>query len=104
MEGRGARSHIFRLRIRSCSNILNSDPGPKNLQIWESDTCSIQPKSSNVFTYEMPFVKNTQTPAAQKIKTDYESRPNFSHNFDSGSRSERKTQDPAGVDSGTQDP
>jgi len=39
-----------------------------------------------------------------KMKSDSGSRSGFSQIFDSGSRSERKTQDPAGVDSGIPDP
>ena len=38
----GGRSHFFRLRLRSCSKILNpgQDQGPAIFQIWESDSCS----------------------------------------------------------------
>jgi len=38
----GGRSHFFRLRLRSCSEILNpgQDQGPAIFQIWESDSCS----------------------------------------------------------------
>jgi len=48
----------------------------------------------------------TQTPAAAEIKnsTPDGSGSGFSQNFDSGSGYERKTQNPAGIDSGTPDP
>jgi len=48
----------------------------------------------------MPYRKTTQTPAAPENEKCLQSRPDFSQIFDSGSRSERKTPDPAGVDSG----
>jgi len=57
----------------------------------------MQPKFSNVFTQEMPYVKTTQTPAA--AENEKWLRLRFSQIFDSGTGSERKTQDPAGVDS-----
>jgi len=41
----------------------------------------------------------TQTPLLPKLKSDFGSGSGFSQIFDSGS--ERKTQNPAGVDSGT---
>jgi len=37
---RGVRSHLFRLRLRSCSKVFNPDSGPEIFQIWESDSCS----------------------------------------------------------------
>jgi len=43
----------------------------------------------------------TQTPATAEIESD--SGSGFSEIFDSGSGSERKTQNPAGIDSGTPD-
>jgi len=45
-------------------------------------------------------MKTTQTPAA--AENDSRSRSGFSQFYDSGSRSERKTQDPPGVDSAFQ--
>ena len=40
-----AVSHIFRLRLRSCSELFepgygSETPSPKNFQIFESDSCS----------------------------------------------------------------
>jgi len=61
---------------------------------------SIQPKFTHVFTKEM----TTQTPATAEIEKWLQIRSDFSQSFDSGSGSERKTQNPAEVDSGTPDP
>jgi len=46
----------------------------------------------------------TQTPATAEMEKWLRIRVVFSHIFDSGSGSERKTQNPVGVDSGKPDP
>ena len=57
----------------------------------------MQPKISNGFILEMTFIKNKQTPATAEMKSDTGS--GLLHIFDFGS--ERKTQNPSGVDSGS---
>jgi len=113
LEGRSGRSHIFRLRLRSCSEIFKPDPGPtpKNVQIWESDSCSDSGyhrcnRHSAMFILRICHIWKPSRFLLLKMKSDSESGSGFSQIFDfgSGAGTERKTQDPAGVDSGTPDP
>jgi len=99
---RGGQSHFFRLRLRSCLKI--PDPGPTIFQIWESYSCS---DSSYIHrsNRNLPMFLLKELPhrflLLPKLKSD--SGSGFSQIFDSGSGSgfKRKTEDRAGVDSGT---
>jgi len=88
--------------VPKCSNL---DPGPNIYQIWESDSCSDSGynhrsnRNSPMFLLQKWPHRLLPLP---KLKRDSGSRFCFSQIFNS--RSERKTQNPAGVDSGTPDP
>ena len=91
--------------LRSCSKFLNPDPGPEIFQIWESDSCS-DSDYNHRSNRNLPLFSLKKEPQRllllPKWKSDSGSRSGFSQIFGSGS--ERKTQNPAGVDSGTSDP
>jgi len=102
---RGGRSHFFRLQLRSCSKIFESGSGPATLQIWESDSCSdsgCNHQSSRNLLMFLPKKSPHRLLLLPKRKNDSGSGSGFSQIFDSGS--ERKTQNPAGVDSCNPDP
>ena len=90
---------------------LNSgpDPGPTIFQIWESNSCS-ESGYNHRSNRNLPMFLLKKWPhrflLQPKLKSDFGSGSVFSQNFDSGSGcgSERITQNPAGVDSGTPDP
>ena len=88
---------------------LNPDPGPAILKIWESDSCS-DAGYSHWSNRNLPMFLLKKWPhrllLLPKWKSDSGSGSGFSQIFDtgSGSGSERKTQNPAGVDSGTPNP
>jgi len=76
------------------------DPGPAILQLWESDSCSdsgYNHRSNRNLRMFLPKKWPHRLQLLPKWKSDFWS--GFSQIFDSGS--ERKTQNPAGVDSGT---
>jgi len=85
------------------------DPGPAILQIWESDSCS-DSGYNHRYNRNLPMFLTKKWPnrllLVPKWKSDSGSGSGFSQIFDSGSGSgfERKTQNPAGVDSGNPDP
>jgi len=84
---------------------LNPDPGPAIFQISESDSCS-DSGYNHWSNRNLPMFLLQKRPhrllLLPKFKSD--SGSVFSWNFDSGSGSERKTQNPAGVHSGNPDP
>jgi len=82
--------------------VLNLGAGPKIFQISESDSCSDSSYHRSNRNLPMLFLKKRprRLLLLPKLKSDFGSR--FSQILDSGS--ERKTQNPAGVDSGTADP
>ena len=99
-DTRGSRSHFFRLRLHSCPKFFN--PDPVIFQIWEFASCSdfgYNHRSNR----NLPMFLLKKWPhrllLLQKLKSDSGSGSGFSQIFDSGS--ERKTQNPAGFDSGT---
>jgi len=101
---------FFRLRLRSCSKISKSGPypGPAFLQIRESDSCSDSGnnhRSNRNLTMFLPKKDRTE-PATAEMEKWHRVQVVFFTIFDSGSgsRSEKKTQNPAGVDSGKPDP
>ena len=83
------------------------DPDPEILQIWESGSCS-DSGYNHWSNRNVPMFLLKKWPQRLllllKWKSDSGSGFVFSQIFDSGSGSERKTQNPAGVDSGTPDP
>jgi len=79
-------------RLRSCSKFLN--PGLAIFQIWESDSGYNHHSNRNL---PMFLLKKWPHRLLPKWKSD--SGSGFSQISDSGS--ERKTQNPAGVDSGS---
>ena len=81
------------------------DPAPAIFQIWKSDYCTdsgYNHPSNRKFAHVFPNEMTTQTPATAEIEKWLRIRVRFSQIFDFGS--EKKTQNPAGVDSGTPDP
>jgi len=110
-HSRGGRNHFFRLWLPSCSKILNPgpDPGPTILQIWESDSCS-DSGCNHRSNRNLPMFLPRKWPHRLLLLPNWKSYSGsgsgFSQIFDSGSGSgsERKTQNPAGVDSGYPDP
>jgi len=111
LEGRSGRSHIFSLRPRSCSESVepryrSESAKFSNLRIrllLRLRIPSMQSKFSNVFIYDTSYMKTRQ--AAENEKWLRIRIPFFTNfGFGSSTGSERKTQDPAGVDSGTPDP
>ena len=82
---RGGRSHFFRLRLRSCSTFLN--PNPESFQIWESHTCS--DSGYNRSNRNLPMFLHKKWPRRLLLLLILKS--------DSGSGSERKTQNPTGT-------
>jgi len=89
----------------SVPKFLNPDPGTEIFQIWESDSCSDSGYTINpteIFACFLLKKWQCRLLLLQKLKSDSGSGSGFSHIFDSGS--ERKTQNPARVDSGTPDP
>ena len=86
------------------SNCLNPGPDPTILQIWESDSCSdscYNHRSNRNLPMFLPKKWPHRLLLLPKWKND--SGSGFSQIFDSGSGSERKTQNPAAVDSGNPD-
>ena len=86
---------------------LNPDPGPAIFQIWESDSCSASGYNHRSNRKLPKFLLNKwphRLLLLPKGKSDSGSGSVFSQIFDSGSWSEWKTQNPAGVDSGNPDP
>jgi len=82
------------------TKVLN--PGPAILQIWESNSCSdsgYDHRSNRNFPMFLPKKWPHRLLLLPKWKSD--SGSGFSQIFDSGSGSQWKTQNPAGVDSGT---
>ena len=81
------------------------NPDPEFFQIWESDSCS-DFDYNHRSNRNLPLFSLKKEPQRllllPKWKSDSGSRSGFSRIFGSGS--ERKTQNPAGVDSGTPDP
>ena len=103
---RGGRSHFFRLRLHSCFKFFESGAGSVSgniFQIWESDSCS-DSGYSHRSKCNLPMFLLKKWPhrllLLPKLKSG--SGTSFSQIFDSGS--ERKTQNPAGADSGKPDP
>jgi len=98
---RGGRSHFFRLRLRPCFKIFESGSGYGNFSdlkirlLFRLRLPSIHPKFTHAF-------KKWPRRLMLRAKLRSDSGSGFSQNFDSGS--EKKTQNPAGVDSGTPDP
>jgi len=89
------------------AKFLNLDPGPKNFQIWESESCS--DSGCHRCNRNSPIPKKCHICKLHrllllKMKSDSGSRSIFSQIFYYGAGSENKTQDPPGVDSGTPDP
>ena len=86
---------------------LTPDPGPTIFQIWESNSCgdSSYNYQSNL-NLPMFLLKKWLPKRLLLPKLESDSGSGFSQIFDSGSwsRSETKTQNPAGVDSGCPDP
>jgi len=85
------------------------NPGPAILQIWESDSCSdsgYNHRSKRNLPMFLPEKWPQQTPATAEMGKWLRLRIRFFTNFwlRCGSGSERKTQNPAGVDSGNPDP
>jgi len=87
------------------------NPGPDRglaiLQIWESDSCSdsgYNHRSNRNLPICLPKKWPHRLLLLPKWKSDSGSRSGFSQIFDSGSGSERKTQNLSRVDSGNQDP
>ena len=81
-------------------------PGPAILQIWESNTCSdsgYNHRSNRNFPMFLPKKWPHRLLLLPKRKIDSGSGSGVSQIFDSGSESERKTQNPAGIDSGNPD-
>ena len=79
--------------------------GPAILQIWESDSCS-DSGCNNRSNRNLPMFLPKKWPHRILLLLNWksDSRSGFSQIFDSGSGSEIKTQNPAGVDSGNPDP
>ena len=104
MPTRGGRSHFFRLRLCSCSNIFESGSGS-----WSGNFSNLmirllfRLRYNHRSNYNLPMFLLKKWPhrllLLPKLKND--SRSGFSQIFDSGSGSERKTQNPAGVNSGS---
>jgi len=90
------------------------NPGPAIIQIWESDSCSDSGynhrSNRNLPMFLLKKWPHKNRPhrllLLPKWKSDSGSGSVFSQIFDSrnGSGFERKTQNPAGVDSSTSDP
>jgi len=96
------RSYFFRLRLCSCSKILESGSGI--FLIWESDSCLDSGYHGSNLNFPMLLHKEmtTQTPVTTEIERWLQIWVRFFTNFWLGS--ERKTQNPAGVDSAAPDP
>jgi len=81
--------------------------GPVILQIWESDSCSdsgYNHRSNCNLPMFLPKKWPHRLLLLPKWKSDSGSGSGFSQIFDSGSGSERKTQNSAGINSGNPDP
>jgi len=79
------------------------NPGPSILQIWESDSCShsgYNHPSNRNFPMFLPKKWPHRLLLLPKWKSDSGTGSVFSQTFDSGSSSDRKTQNPAGVETG----
>ena len=85
---------------------LNSDGGSGIFQNWESDSCL--DSGYHRPNRNLPMFLLEKWPRRllllPKLKSGSGSRTGFPQIFYSGARSDRKTQNPAGVDSGTSDP
>ena len=103
----GGQNQFFRLRLHSCSTIFEC--GPESFQIWESDSCSDSSyhRSNRNIPIGPIFLKKwpRRLLLVPKLKSGSGSGSGFSQYFDcgSGSGSERKAENPAGVVSGTPD-
>jgi len=91
--------------------LLNIATGPslQNFQTWESDSCSDSGyhrcnRNSAMFLLVICHIWKPGRLLLLKMKTGSGSSLSQIFDFGSGTGSERKTQDPAGVDSGTPDP
>jgi len=82
---------------------LNPEPGPVPdlFQIWESDSCSDSGYHQSSWEFTHILLKKLPNRLLQlpKLKSDPGFGSGLSQMFDSGT--ERKVQNPAGVDSGT---
>ena len=100
-QTRGGRSHIFRLRLRSCSKIFKSG-NFSNLWI-RSDSYSYpgyhQCKRNSAMKWNVLWPRRLLL--LPKMANDPWSGSYFSQTFDSGSVSEKKTQNPFGIVSDT---
>ena len=111
LEGIGGRSHIFRLRLRSCfktfeSGVWTGSEKFSSLRIrllFRLRLPSMQPNFTSVLPKKCHVWKPHRL-LLLKTKSDSGSGSGFSQIFDSGAGSERKRHDLAGVDSGTPDP
>ena len=88
------------------SKFLNPDPGPKIFQIWESDSCS--DSGYHRSNRNLPRFLLKKWPRRllllPTLTSDSGSESDFSQIFDSGPvLGLKKSQNPAGVDSGTLD-
>jgi len=105
MEGRGGRSRFSDSDSAPVPKFLN--PGPAILKIWESDSCS-DSGYNHRSNHNLPMFLPKKWPHRPLLlpKWKIDSGSVFLQIFDSGSGSgfERKTQNPAGVDSGDPDP
>ena len=85
LEGRGGNSHIFRLRLHSCSKIFESVPGSENFQIWESDSysdsgCHLCNWNSATFYLRNAICENHTDSCCWKWKVTQDPYP-FFHKF-----------------------
>jgi len=106
LEGRGAHIITFSdSESTSVPKVLNPDPGKKIFQIWESDSCSDSGchrcnRNSTMLLLEKCHIRKPhRLLLLLKMKSD--SGSGFSQIFDSGAGSERKTQDPSAINSGS---
>jgi len=105
-------SEVARVTFSDSDSVLVPkffNPVPAILQIWESDSCS----DSGYNNRCKPFTQFTHVLRKKlpytllllpKLKSTTGSRFGFSQIFDPDSGSERKRQNPAGVDCGTPEP
>jgi len=101
---RGSRSHFVRFRLRSCKNswiqirqfFKFENPTPVQTPVTIDPTGDLSMFLLKKWPRWLLLLPN--------LKSDSGSWSGFSQVFDSGSGSERTMQNPAGVDSATQDP
>jgi len=106
LQCRGGWSHFFRLRLHSYFEILESGSGSENFSnlrirlLFRLRLPSIQPKFTQVLLKKWP----RRLLLLPTLTSDSGSESDFSQIFDSGPvLGLKKSQNPAGVDSGTLD-